>query len=77
MSPKIKTKKNILVYVMSLPPGAMESIRKYEKEVGEKFRIMLLWDSRVKIDKKLKIFNYEYENYLLPDWQSVKATSIK
>ena len=37
---------------MFLPTGAVESIRKYEKESGKKYRIMLLWDSRVKCTKK-------------------------
>ena len=42
-----------------------------------KFWQKLYFNNLIEIDKKLKIFNYEYENYLLPDWQSVKATSIK
>jgi biotin carboxylase len=45
--------KNIIVYVMNLPQGAVESIRKYSKLTGKKYRIMLLWDSRIK-DKKGK-----------------------
>lgn len=39
---------NILVYVMKMPEGTVESIRRYEKETNQKFRILLLWDSRVK-----------------------------
>jgi biotin carboxylase len=50
--PKIVTnKKNIIVYVMNLPEGVISSIRKYEKKTKAKYRIMLLWDERVK-DKK-------------------------
>ena len=41
----IKKKKNILAYVQMLPAGAVASIRKYQKETGEKFRIMLIVDS--------------------------------
>ncbi|USN87764.1 MAG: ATP-grasp domain-containing protein [Candidatus Nomurabacteria bacterium] len=47
-SPKSKPEKNILVYVMSIPPGTIKSIREYEKVAGSKFRVMLLWDSRVR-----------------------------
>ncbi len=39
---------DILVYVMKLPEGTVESIRNYEKVTGKKYRIMVLWDSRVK-----------------------------
>ncbi len=39
---------NILVYVMKLPEGTVESIRNHEKATGLKYRIMLLWDSRIK-----------------------------
>lgn len=49
----MKQEKNIIVYVMSLPPGAVESIRGYEKEVGKTFRIMLLKDSRVRDNQDL------------------------
>jgi biotin carboxylase len=39
---------DIIVYVMKVPPGTVESIRAYEKVCGRTFRIMLLWDSKVK-----------------------------
>lgn len=39
-------KRNILAYVMLMPPGAVESIREYEKKTKEKFRIMLIRDAR-------------------------------
>lgn len=42
------TNKNILIYVMVIPPGTIESIRKYQKETGVKYRVMLLRDTRVK-----------------------------
>ncbi len=49
------TKKNILVYVMNLPHGLIEGIREYEKETGTKYRVMLLWDSRVKDKDDLRL----------------------
>ncbi len=42
---KSKKQKNIIVYVMSLPENSVGSIRKYEREVGRRFRIMLIVDS--------------------------------
>jgi biotin carboxylase len=39
---------NILVYVMGVPSETIESIRNYEKTVGTKYRILLLWDSKIK-----------------------------
>jgi len=54
MSKKTLPQKNIILYVMGLPNGAVESIRKYEKETGQEFRIMLLWDSKVKMIKTIK-----------------------
>ncbi|MCR4286086.1 MAG: ATP-grasp domain-containing protein [Candidatus Kaiserbacteria bacterium] len=39
-----KKEKNIIVYVMMLPPGAVESIRAYERREKRKFRIMLIRD---------------------------------
>ncbi len=46
--------KNIIIYVMNIPQGAVESIRNYEKLAKKKFRVMLLWDSQV-VDKKGKL----------------------
>lgn len=40
--------KNIIVYVMNIPDGTIESIRDYEKATDTEYRVMLLWDSRVK-----------------------------
>jgi len=40
------TQKNIIAYVMSVPAGAIESIRAYEKAEDKTFRIMLITDSR-------------------------------
>jgi D-alanine-D-alanine ligase-like ATP-grasp enzyme len=38
--------RDIIVYVSLLPPGAVESIRAYEKKEKRKFRIMLIRDTR-------------------------------
>jgi biotin carboxylase len=45
---KVDINPNIFVYVMNLPEGALESIRKYEKMTKKKYRILFLWDSNVK-----------------------------
>ena len=45
---------NILVYIMKLPEGTVESIRKYEKATGNKYRILLLWDTRIKDESNRK-----------------------
>ncbi len=51
---KTELERRIIVYVMNLPDGAVESVRRYEKLTKKKYKIMLLWDSRVK-DKKNKL----------------------
>ena len=49
------SKKNILIYVMNIPPGTIEGIREYQKESGMNYRVMLLWDSKVKDKKDVKL----------------------
>ncbi len=44
--------KNIIVYVMNLPQGAVESINKYSKSTNKKYRIMYLRDTNVKEKKE-------------------------
>lgn len=44
----MEKEKNIIVYVMNLPLGAVESINAYGKRQNRKFRIMVLWDSRIR-----------------------------
>jgi hypothetical protein len=46
-----KPEKNIIAYVMGLPEGVMESIRRYEKETKQKFRVMLIWDKHAPLKK--------------------------
>lgn len=46
-----KVEKDIIVYVTTIPAGTIDSIRKYEQSSGQKYRVMLLQDSRVKIKK--------------------------
>ena len=48
-----KKERNIIAYVMKFPEGAAESIRRYEKICGQKFRIMIIRDSNA-IAKKSK-----------------------
>ncbi len=52
MPTAVTNKKDIIVYVMNLPEGAIDSSRKYEKITKAKYRIMLLWDERVKEKKE-------------------------
>ncbi len=40
-----KPERNIIVYVAVLPPGAVESIRAYEKKEKRKFKVMLIRDA--------------------------------
>jgi phosphoribosylaminoimidazole carboxylase (NCAIR synthetase) len=40
-----KQERNIIVYVMTLPPGAVQSIRAYEKREKRTFRVMLIRDT--------------------------------
>ncbi len=54
-----KKKKNIIVFVMTLYDRYEQEIRKYEKASGKKYRIMVLWDSKLKkptIPQKCDIF---------------------
>ena len=53
MEEPVRTK-NIIVFVMNLPEGCIKSIRQYEQESGNRYRIMLLRDSRVKDVKRLQ-----------------------
>lgn len=49
-----KLQKDIVVFVMSVPAGAIEQLRKYEKDLGFPIRVMLLSDSRVKSAGKVE-----------------------
>src|SRR5680860_1280078 len=40
-------KKNIIDYVMNLPGDTVINIRRYEKIAGKKYRIMLIWHTKV------------------------------
>jgi len=46
-----KKEKNIIVYVINLPVGAIQSIRDYSKETKQKFRVMLIADTNIKSKK--------------------------
>lgn len=53
---KKKGEKNIIAYVMKFPEGAAESIRRYEREIKQKFRIMVIWDTNAVIKKTREDF---------------------
>jgi biotin carboxylase len=40
--------KNIILFVMNLPSGTIDAVRKYENEFGRPLRIMFLMDSRLR-----------------------------
>lgn len=44
----LKKQPDIIVYVMKVPGNTIESIRAYEKVSGQSYRVLLLWDSRVR-----------------------------
>ncbi len=44
--------KDVVVFVMSVPGGAAEQLRKYETEIGYPLRILLLLDSKVRSSEK-------------------------
>ncbi|KXK00830.1 MAG: D-alanine--D-alanine ligase [Parcubacteria bacterium OLB19] len=72
MPTAVTNKKDIIVYVMNLPEGAIDSIRKYEKITKTKYRIMLLWDERVK-DKKDRGHTTGLDLYVSCDFSSASA----
>lgn len=50
----MEKKKNIVVYVMNLPSDVVESLQEYENRFGTSLRVMLLHDSRIRNENKLK-----------------------
>jgi S-sulfo-L-cysteine synthase (3-phospho-L-serine-dependent) len=60
--------KNIIAYVMGLPEGAAESIRRYERETKQKFRIMVIWDKDAPLKKSTADFP-EADIFLLVDFE--------
>jgi len=47
--------KNIIVYVMNVPAGAVRAVHDYGAQTGQKLRVMLLYDSRVRdVHEKMK-----------------------
>lgn len=45
-------KKNIIVFVGTIRQSALDELRAYGKVTGQKFRIMLIWDSQYPLSKK-------------------------
>lgn len=54
-----KKKRNIIAYVSKMPSEAIADIRAWEKETGEKYRIMLIENSARKLSKKQSGANLE------------------
>ncbi|MEZ4200790.1 MAG: ATP-grasp domain-containing protein [Candidatus Paceibacterota bacterium] len=44
----MEQQKNIIIFVMNLLPRMVSDVRRYEEAHDKKYRILLLWDSRVK-----------------------------
>lgn len=49
-----KSQKNIIVFVMNLPVQAVTSIEKYAKKEKKDYRIMVIWDSRLRRQREYK-----------------------
>lgn len=49
--------KNIIVFVMTLHDRYVEDIEQYAKKLNKEYRIMLLWDSRVKKGEDKKLYD--------------------
>lgn len=47
------SQKNIIAYVMSLPPSVPPSVKAYQKVTGNKYRLLLIWDSKLAIPEWL------------------------
>lgn len=48
----MQTEKNIVVFVMQMTEKMADEVRAYAKKNGKTYRVMLLWDSRVKGSEK-------------------------
>lgn len=60
-----KKKRNIIAYVSKIPTEAVADIRAWEKETGEKYRIMLIENSARKLTKKQTGASVEGVNIVL------------
>lgn len=40
--------KNVLMYVMNVPPGTVDAVRQYNEVNGTEYKVLQLWDSRVR-----------------------------
>lgn len=50
----MQKEKNIIIFVMQVTERMAEDIKSFSKKTGRKYRVMLLWDSRVKGEEKKK-----------------------
>ena len=53
----MESEKNIILFIMNLPAGAVKSVHEYEKLHGKKLRIMLLRDSKVRSYKDMSDYD--------------------
>ncbi len=63
----MKKDKNIILYIMTLPSGTLEQVRRYEKDFGSKMRIIVLWDSRLRNPKSINEYS-DIDGYLSCDF---------
>jgi hypothetical protein len=68
--------KDVVVFVMAVPPGAAEQLRQYEKEIGYPLRILLLLDSKVRASEK-KLESAHADIVLVCDFtKSIKISEV-
>lgn len=53
----MQNEKNIIVFVMNVTERMMEDVHSFAKKNGKKYRVMLLWDSRVRGKENKKGFD--------------------
>jgi predicted ATP-grasp superfamily ATP-dependent carboligase len=69
----VKKEKNIIAYVMNLTPRMADDIREYEIENSKTYRIMLIWDSKIKRPDTKKGFDILVECDFSKPWKIAEA----
>ncbi|MFT7507280.1 MAG: putative ATP-grasp superfamily ATP-dependent carboligase [Acidimicrobiales bacterium] len=69
----MKKEKNIIAYVMNLTPRMADDIREYEIENSKTYRIMLIWDSKIKRPDTKKGFDILVECDFSKPWKIAEA----
>lgn len=65
--------KNIIVFVMNLLPRMVEDIKKYESANGKHYRLMLLWDSKIKLPDNKKGYDLLVECDFSKPWKIAES----